>query len=102
MAEITLIDKTPAVPEKVKGATLKFTAEELVCLQTALEAAYKAHQANSASHYLSPTAVRLHRTVKAARAGEYAPLAGPTLQDALRKAYTPYITAAYVTNNNRL
>lgn len=88
MAEITFIDKTPAVAEKVTGATVKFTAEELTYLQTALEVAYKAHLTASTSYYVAPVAVRLHKTVKAARAGEYKPPV--TLKDVLGSG--PYMT----------
>lgn len=78
MAEITDIKKTPAVAAKIHGATVKFTADELVYLQTALEVAYKAHNTSS-SYYVAPVARSLYKTVMAARAGEYAPKV--TMQD---------------------
>lgn len=73
MASIFAVDKTPAVPavaEKVNGATLKLTRNELDFLKVGLEYAYKAHKHNVPSYYVNKDIAKLYKTVKGAYEGK--------------------------------
>lgn len=70
MASIFAVDKTPAVAEKVNGATLKLTKADLDFLKVGLEYAYKAHKADSLDYYVNKDIARLYKTVKGAYEGK--------------------------------
>jgi hypothetical protein len=89
---IVAVDKTPAVAEKINGATLKLTRSELELLKYGLEYAYKAHKADFPGYYVGSGVSTLYKTVKAAYEGKTAPESADALrlklQDQINRAYT--------------